>query len=115
LLIEQTGQLGGVGTSAGVSHLLGGRTADNRRDCVRGIFKEITEELMRRGSAVDPKTIPEEKYTPYGQNMGLAAGVAFDPIAMVALLDEKMAEAGVDVLYFTGLVDVIVREQAVSL
>ena len=114
LLIEQTGQLGGVGTSAGVSHLLGGRTADNRRDCVRGIFKEITEELMRRGSAVDPKTIPDEKYTPYGQNMGLAAGVAFDPIAMVALLDEKMAEAGVDVLYFTGLVDVIVREQAVS-
>jgi hypothetical protein len=81
---------------------------------VRGIFKEITEELMRRGSAVDPKTIPDEKYTPYGQSIGLAAGVPFDPIAMVALLDEKMAEAGVDVLYFTGLVDVIVRDQAVS-
>jgi hypothetical protein len=114
LLVEQTGQLGGVGTSAGVSHLLGGRTGNNRHDCVRGIFKEITDELIRRGSAVDPKTIPEEKYTPYGQFTGLAAGVPFDPIAMVALLDEKMVEAGVDVLYFTGVVDVVVKEQAVS-
>ena len=31
LLIEQTGQLGGVGTSAGVSHLLGGRTVADIR------------------------------------------------------------------------------------
>ena len=114
LLVEQTGQLGGVGTSAGVSHLLGGRTGNNRQDCVRGIFKEITDELIRRGSAVDPKTIPEEKYTPYGQFTGLAAGVPFDPIAMVALLDEKMVEAGVDVLYFTGVVDVVVSEHTVS-
>jgi hypothetical protein len=40
--------------------------------------------------------------------------VPFDPIAMVALLDEKMVAAGVDVLYFTGVVDVIVKDQAVS-
>ncbi len=114
LLVEQTGQLGGVGTSAGVSHLLGERKGDNTRDCVRGIFGEITGELIRRGSAIDPRTIPDEKFTPYGGFKGLAAGVPFDPIAMVALLDEKMLEAGVDVLYFTGLVDVVVRDALVT-
>ncbi len=53
LLIEATGQLGGVGTSAGVSHLLASRTNDNQV-CVAGIFKEITEELAARGGAINP-------------------------------------------------------------
>ena len=51
LLIEQTGQLGGGGTSAGVSHLLGGRTRDNSHWCVAGIFKEVVEDLASRGGA----------------------------------------------------------------
>ena len=114
LLIEQTGQLGGTGTSAGVSHLLGGRTADNRHACVDGIFAEIVNDLVARGGAVDPRTIADEKYPPYGWCKGLDAGVPFDPIAMVALLDEKMVAAGVDVLYFTSVVDVIVKDQTVS-
>lgn len=114
LLIEQTGQLGGTGTSAGVSHLLGGRTADNRHACVGGIFAEIVNDLVARGGAVDPRTIADEKYPPYGWCKGLDAGVPFDPIAMMAMLDEKMIAAGVDVLYFTGVVDVIVKDQAIS-
>lgn len=113
LLVEQTGQLGGVGTSAGVSHLLGGRTSDNRHACVGGIFAEVVRDLVARGGAVDPTTIPEEQYPPFGWNKGLATGVPFDPIAMVALLDDKMLEAGVDVLYFTGMVDVRVEDGAI--
>ncbi|MCC2687035.1 MAG: FAD-dependent oxidoreductase [Paenibacillaceae bacterium] len=114
LLIEATGQLGGVGTSAGVTHLLGGRTPDNKYACVGGIFQEITEELFRRGAAVDPLTIREEKYSPFGWLKSLTTGVPFDPIAMVALLDEKMLEAGVDVLYFTGCVDAIVSDGRIT-
>ena len=34
LLVEGQGQLGGVTTSAGVSHLLGGRTPDNQHELV---------------------------------------------------------------------------------
>jgi hypothetical protein len=114
LLIEATGQLGGVGTSAGVSHLLGGRTSDNKYACVGGIFKEITDELVRRGAAVDPLTIKDEKYPPYGWLKSLSVGVPFDPIAMTTLLDEKMLEAGVDVLYFTGCVDAIVQNDRIT-
>jgi hypothetical protein len=112
LLVEAQGQLGGVTTSAGVSHLLGGRTSDNRRQLVGGVFQEITEELMRRGGAIDPRTIDRSgKYQPHGWTMGnLAVGVPVDPNLYAALLDEKMLEAGVDVLFFTQFVDALISD-----
>ena len=113
LLIEATGQLGGVGTSAGVSHLLASRTNDNQV-CVAGIFKEITEELAERGGAINPDAIATpEKYNPHGWTgkvSNLTYGVPFDPIQMTIFLDEKMLEMGVDILYFTGVVDVVREE-----
>ena len=113
LLIEATGQLGGVGTSAGVSHLLASRTNDNQV-CVAGIFKEITEELAARGGAINPDNITtQDKYNPHGWTgkiSNLTYGVPFDPIQMAIFLDEKMLETGVDILYFTGVVDVVREE-----
>ena len=117
LLLEQTGQLGGVGTSAGVSHLLGGRTRDNQRWCVAGIFKEIVEDLSARGGAINPVDIEGEKFSPHGWTgkvSNLTYGVPFDPIQMTAILDEKMLEAGVDLLFFTSMVDVVVEGNRVT-
>ena len=117
LLIEQTGQLGGVGTSAGVSHLLGGRTRDNQHWCVAGIFQEVVEDLAARGGAINPVDIEGEQYSPHGWTgkvSNLTYGVPFDPIAMVALLDEKMLEAGVDLLFFTSMVDVLVNGDRIT-
>lgn len=117
LLIEQTGQLGGVGTSAGVSHLLGGRTRDNRYWCVAGIFKEIVEDLAKRGGAINPVDIEGEKFSPHGWGgkvSNLTYGVPFDPVQMTMLLDSKMLEAGVDVIYFTSMVDVHVQNNKVT-
>lgn len=115
LLVESTGQLGGVGTSAGVAGLLGGRTRDNRHPCVGGIFQEVTEELIRRGAGVDPHAIRNERFQPFGWFEGdLAVGFYFEPVPMVALLDEMMAEAKVDVLYFTSFTDVIVEGDKIT-
>lgn len=117
LLIEQTGQLGGVGTSAGVSHLLGGRTRDNKHWCVAGIFKEIVEDLADLGGAINPVNIEGEKFSPHGwtgEVSNLTYGVPFDPIQMVSMLDQKMLEAGVDVLFFTSMVDVIAADDEVT-
>lgn len=115
LLLESTGQLGGVGTSAGVTSLLGGRTREDGRPCVGGIFREISDELIARGGGVDPAAIPNEMYQPFGWAAGdLAVGFYFEPHSMVCLLDEKMIEAGVDVLFFTSFVDVVVRDRRVS-
>ena len=110
LLVEQTGQLGGAGTSAGVSHLLGGRTRDNARWCVAGIYREIVENLAARGGAINPVDIKVEKFSPHGWTgvrSSLTYGVPFDPFQMAALLDEKMIDAGVDVLLFSSMVDVV--------
>ena len=114
LLVEATGQLGGTGTSAGVSHLLGARCASDGTKCVAGIFDEVVNDLVARGGAIDPATIKKEKYPPFGWFPGLAVGVPFDPLAMVALLDEKMLAAGVDVLFFTSVVDVVVAGKRVT-
>lgn len=112
LLVEQTGQLGGAGTSGGVSHLLGGRTNDNRGWCVGGIFRELVEELAANGNAIHPESIhvaDGSRFSPHGWGGRVSAltyGVPFDPIAMAALLDAKLVAAGVEVLFHTSVVDV---------
>ncbi len=119
LLVEQTGQCGGVGTSAGVSHLLGGRLPDNSAWTVAGIFKEVVERLAARGGAINPCDIECEKgtFSPHGWTgkvSSITYGVPFDPHAMAALLDELLLEARVDVLYFTAFVDARVEAEEVK-
>ena len=118
LLVEAQGQLGGMGVSAGVSHLLGGRTQDNRTWCVEGLFREIVEELASEGGALHPCdiSIPEgRKYSSHGwtgRHSTLTYGVPFDPLPMACLLDRKLLDAGVDVLLLTHVVDVTTTDEA---
>ena len=107
LLVEGQGQLGGNGTSGLVSHWLGGRTSDCTQWVVGGIFRELCEEAARRGAALIPTPPAGKKYQPHGWYGGqLAAGIPFDPFRVAALLDEKMAEAGVDLLLVSQVLDV---------
>ncbi len=109
IIIENMGQLGGMGTSGLVSHWLGGRSFDCRRWVVGGIFKEMAVEAESAGFAIIPKIRKEEKYQPHGWHMGLKHGIPFDPFMMAAYLDRKMKNAGVDVLFFSRVVDADVR------
>jgi hypothetical protein len=114
LLLEGMGQLGGMGTSGLVSHWLGGRTYDKKLPCVAGIFAEMVRETSGRGIAIDPATIEDEKYPPFGWFKGLATGVPFDPFAMAAYLDDKLAAEGVDVLLLTQGVDAVVSDHHIT-
>ena len=111
LVVEGQGQLGGMGTSGLVSHWLGGRTNGCRYWVVGGIFRELATEGAERGIALLPRPQPGKGYSPFGWNAErggqLTAGVPFDPFAMSGLLDEKMAAAGVTLLYLTRVVDVM--------
>ncbi|MFC1716320.1 FAD-dependent oxidoreductase [Candidatus Poribacteria bacterium] len=113
LLVERTGQLGGVAVSCGVSVFLGYRSGDKKR-WVGGIFEEIVQALIATGGAVDPLTFREEKYPPFGWYPGLARGIPFEPSAAAVLMDEKVRAAGVDVLLFTSFVDVVKAEDLVT-
>ena len=107
LLLEGQGQLGGMGISGMVSHWLGGRMSDCATWCVGGIFRALTEEAVARGCALLPVPEAGARYQPHGWHLGqLAAGIPFDPFGMAHYLDQKMAEAAVDVLLLTQVVDV---------
>jgi glycine/D-amino acid oxidase-like deaminating enzyme len=109
LLVENQGQLGGMGTSGLVSHWLGGRTADGRW-IVGGIFREMSEEAAAQGFALLPQETAGVKYPPHGWFNGLVHGVPFDPFAMAAYLDRKMLAAGVEILFDTRVVEAAVAD-----
>jgi len=114
LLVEGQGQLGGMGTSGLVSHWLGGRMNDCRRWAVGGIFRELSLRGVERGVAVLPEPEPDGVSPRGWQRAGqLVAGVPFDPYGMAALLDDVLAEAGVEVLFFTRVVDVVTAEDRI--
>ncbi len=106
LLVEGQGQLGGMGTSGLVSHWLGGRQAGGAW-VVGGLFREMSEEAAAQGIALLPVASPGQQYTPHGWFLGLVHGVPFDPYAMAAYLDRKMAAERVEVLLHTQVVDAL--------
>ncbi len=112
LLVEGQGQLGGMGVSGLVSHWLGGRTFDCHHWVVGGIFRELSLTGVKRGIAKLPDVAPEGRYSPHGWCRGgpITAGVPFDPFGMAALLDDAMLDAGVEVLFYTRVVDVRLTE-----
>ncbi len=114
LLVEAKHQVGGMGTSGMVSHWLGGRTNDGRW-VVGGLYGEFVRETREKGISVvpDPADYADVSYAPYGLHKGqLLAGVPFDPFRMAAYLEQKLVDAGVDVLFETTAVDVVVEEQS---
>jgi hypothetical protein len=108
LLVEALGQIGGMGTNGLVSHWLSGRTPDCKHWVVGGLFRELSCEASDLGIAKITDLPPGERLSPHGwtRKGKLTAGVPFDPYRMAAFLDDKMAEARVDVLFFTRVVDV---------
>ena len=96
LLAEATGCLGGMGTSGLVSTF--GPISDGQRMLVGGFMKEIVESLHQRGS-LGPHVVPEFLYSQ------LNRWVPFKPEALKRLLDELVQDAGVDVRFFTRVID----------
>jgi hypothetical protein len=110
LLVEGTGQFGGMGTSGLVTHWLGGRTSDGRGWVVGGIFRELSERAAAAGFARLPTADAAAGFTPHGWHRGrgpLVSGVPFDPVPLAALLDAVLTEAGVELLLDTRAVDAL--------
>jgi len=116
-IIEKMGCLGGVATSAGVCHLLGGRTYDDSLGRhfrnVRGIFDELTDKLISKGAAIEPDTVNRQR-NPHGWFPSLAAGVPFDVEKMKVAMDDMCKEAGVHIYYFTSFIDCEVEDEMIN-
>jgi hypothetical protein len=115
LLIEKSGCMGGVATSGMVCSLLGGMDyIDEKYYFVTGgLFKELYYDLRKNNECVDVYGINRTR-SPHAWFSGLAEAIIFDNEAMKRLLDEKAMEAGVDLLYFTYIHDVSIKDTTID-
>ena len=90
LLIEQNGYLGGALTACGVGPMM--TFHSGQKQIIKGFMQEIVSELVLRGYS--PGHITDTKQ--YTDTI-----TPFDAEGLKLILDEKMAEAGVKVLFHT--------------
>ncbi|MDR0388413.1 MAG: FAD-dependent oxidoreductase [Treponema sp.] len=96
LLVEALGCLGGMGTSGVVSAF--NPMANGEQMVVGGFMREVIETLYRRGyvpTLLDPKRWREEFHS----------WSPFDAEGLKLLLDELAQKAGVEVRFFTRVID----------
>lgn len=96
LLLEATGCLGGMGTSALVSNWYS--MSDGERIVVGGLILELVQ-TMCRDKQVNPASA--ENYEK-GKTVG---SIGFNPEALKLLLDKLCKEASVEVRFFTRVID----------
>lgn len=97
LLIEYFGCLGGNATTGLVNSFCGFFTKPNLVPVVRGIGGEIVQAM------IDRKAAKEKGW-----------GLSFDPEHLKIVLDEKISEAKVNLLYYTQMLDPIVGNDVIS-
>lgn len=96
LLAEAAGCMGGMGTSSYVTTF--GPMGDGVRPLVGGFCREMVETMHQRGF-LGPGVTPDFWAKHYNR------WIPFHPEGLKRLLDEKAVEAGVDVRYFTRVID----------
>ncbi len=96
LLVEATGCLGGMSTSGLVNTF--GPMGDGTKALVGGFTLELIEEMYERGF-LGPEVTPEYWITHYNR------WIPFDSEGLKRLLDEYCVNAGVEIRYFTRVID----------
>jgi hypothetical protein len=96
LLVEATGCLGGMGTSGLVATF--GPMGDGTRPLVGGFTRSLIENLHQRGM-LGPDVTPDFWIKHYNR------WIPFKPEGLKRILDELTVDAGVDVRFFTRVVD----------
>lgn len=98
LLVEATGCLGGMGTAGLVAHWA--NLTDEVRPIIGGLMAELVDKLLAQGAL-------RGRFTQEGD---LHAG-GFNPEAHKVLLDDLCAAAGVEVRFFTRVIDAEVESE----
>jgi hypothetical protein len=96
LLVEATGCLGGMSTSGLVNTF--GPMGDGERTLVGGFTLELIETMHARGF-LGPEVTPQYWVTHYNR------WIPFNPESLKRLLDEYCVKAGVEIRYFTRVIE----------
>lgn len=109
LLVEATGTLGGMATSALVGPFMTNYDRDGERPTVGGLFSEIVERLVEAGGALPPQEIEAGSvYTSFIQKYHRHV-TPFDSFRLESVLDQFVREEGVEVLCYTHFSDCITK------
>ncbi len=103
LLVEATGCLGGMGTAGLVSNW--SNLSDGERPVIGGLMREILEAMHARGH-LPPNADPAIWTKSHND------GVGFSAEGLKVLLDELCVKAGVEIRYFTRVIDVEADREA---
>lgn len=114
LLIESSGMLGGMATTALVGPLMTSYNREGTRPVVGGLYREIVDRLESKKGAVAPEnTDAPGIYTsfiePYHKHV-----TPVDSFLLQVVLDEMAEEAGVGVLLYSRLVDCVCENGRIS-
>src|SRR5207342_256168 len=105
LLVEATGCLGGMSTSGLVCTF--GPMGDGERTLVGGFTRELIETMHARGF-LGPEVTPHYWITHYNR------WIPFDPEGLKRLLEEYCVATGVEIRYFTRVIDADVEGRTVN-
>ncbi|MER3398915.1 MAG: FAD-dependent oxidoreductase [Chloroflexota bacterium] len=113
LLIERYGFLGGNATASLVGPFMTSYSLDGRHQLIRGIFEELVLRMEGIGGAIHPSKVPAG--SPYSGFIvfGHDKVTPFDPEAVKFVAEEMCLEAGVELLYHSFIVDVMMEGDAV--
>lgn len=107
LLVEATGALGGMASTALVGPFMTCYDREVERPVVAGIFREIVERLVKVGGAVAPEEADAPSiYTSFIAKYHRRV-TPFDSFKLECVLDEMTREAGVDVLLYASFADAV--------
>ncbi len=103
LLVEGLGSLGGMGTNAIVANWYS--LTDGTRSVIGGLILELVNALCREKAASPHALEKFEKGLPVGS-------IGYQPESLKMLLDKLCHDAGVEVRFFTRVIDADVDSQA---
>ncbi|MBR5615409.1 MAG: FAD-dependent oxidoreductase, partial [Clostridia bacterium] len=107
LLIEGSGMLGGMATTALVGPFMTNYDREGNRPTVGGLYREILERLAARSGAILPENTDSPSiHTSFIKRYHRHV-TPFDSFMLQVVLDEMVTEAGVEVLLYTRFVDCI--------
>ena len=114
LIVEQGNCLGGMATQGLVGPFMTCYDKSGKTQVVRGLFEEIVAEMVKRGGAIHPRDVRAgTAYTAWIVR-GHDHVTPFDSETLKFVLDDKVAEAGVDVLYHATLVRPLMDGRAIT-
>ena len=114
LLIEGNGMLGGMATSALVGPFMTNYDREGERPTVGGLYREILERLAAKSGAILPENTDSPSiHTSFIKRYHRHV-TPFDSFMLQIVLDEMVAEAGVEVLLYTRFVDCVCENSKIK-